>query len=108
MIAAPAKSYVYADEHGKLRIAGTSYKFLPIIEGYVANALTAEQLVENHDQLTLATAHGILAYYHENKSAIDREIEARVRHADEMAARHPNPFTQAELEARLRERRGSQ
>ena len=107
MVAAPAKSYVYADEEGVLRIADTGYKLLPLIEGYIAYELSAEQLVEHYPQLSLASAHGILAYYHENEAEIDHEIEARLKYAEDMAKAHPSRFTRAELEARLRERRAS-
>ena len=60
---------------GRPRIANTRIEVMSIAMEYKAG-MTAEQIVEEYENLSLAQVYAALAYYHENKDAIEAEIEA--------------------------------
>jgi uncharacterized protein (DUF433 family) len=59
---------------GKPRIAGTGFKVRMLVEEYLVRGVEAIELQRSHPQLTLAQIYSALAYYHDHKEEIDREI----------------------------------
>ena len=59
---------------GKPRIAGTGFKVRVLVEEYLARGVEAIELQQSHPHLTLAQIYSALAYYHDHKEEIDREI----------------------------------
>ena len=59
---------------GKPRIAGTGFKVRVLVEEYLARGVEAIELQRSHPQLTLAQIYSALAYYHDHREEIDREI----------------------------------
>ncbi len=71
-----AISHIAVDERGVARLAATPrYKVSHIIVERTALGMTPEEIVAAHpDVLTLAQVHAALAYYYDNKAAMDGEI----------------------------------
>jgi uncharacterized protein (DUF433 family) len=59
---------------GKPRIAGTGFKVRVLVEEYLVRGVEAIELQRSHPHLTLAQIYSALAYYHDHKEEIDREI----------------------------------
>src|SRR5262245_47814905 len=66
--------YIDVDEKGVARIAGSRIKVKHLVIEHQVHGRTPEQLQENHPHITLSQIHAALAYYHENKSAMDLQI----------------------------------
>lgn len=66
---------VVLDDRGRPIIAGTRFKVLLLIQEHLAWGLTAEQIAQQHEGLTLAQAYAALAYYYEHRDEVDAEIK---------------------------------
>jgi uncharacterized protein (DUF433 family) len=62
-------------DDGKPRIAGTGFKVRGLVEEYLATGRDAIELQASHPELSLAQIYSALAYYHDHKQELDREIE---------------------------------
>jgi uncharacterized protein (DUF433 family) len=100
-MALPESHYI-DQQDGALRIAGTRVGLDMVIAGFQEGE-SPEQTVEQLPTLTLAQVYGAIAYYLENKDAVDaffsevdRKFKERVR---------PLSETDPELYARLMEAR---
>jgi uncharacterized protein (DUF433 family) len=102
-----AIEHIEVDERGVAKIVGTRTKVRQIVMD-TRNGLSPEDIRTQYPHLRLAQIYAALAYYHDHKAELDAEIEVGERFADEMRAKHPNQFTRAELEARWRERFGTE
>jgi uncharacterized protein (DUF433 family) len=71
---------------GKPRIAGTGFKVRVLVEEYLATGCNAHELHESHPQLSMAQIYCALAYYHDHKEEIDREIEDLNQLVEQMRA----------------------
>lgn len=64
-----------------------------IVMDYLAHGWSPDEMCRHHDHLSLAEAHGAMAYYYDHQAEIDAEIQAEwdaVRAAH--AAAQPTPF----------------
>jgi uncharacterized protein (DUF433 family) len=77
-----SSSRVYLDESGTARVNGHKVRMIAV--DYLFNKWSPETIHENHPDLSLADIHAALAYYYDNKSAIDAEIEAGEQLVQEM------------------------
>ena len=68
-------SLIEIDDAGRPVVAGTRFKVRMIAEDHVANGLSAREIHENYDGLSLAQVHGALCYYFEHKAEIDAAID---------------------------------
>lgn len=66
---------IVLDERGRPMIAGTRFKVLLLIQDHLAWGMTAEQIVQQHEGLTLAQAYAALAYYYEHRDEVDAELK---------------------------------
>ena len=102
-----AQEYIEIDDRGVAKLIGTRSK---VRQGVMdmQNGMSPEQIHEAYPHLSMAQIHAALAYYYDHKEAIDAEIEEGRRYVEEMRAKNPNRFTRAELEARWREKFGTE
>lgn len=76
MIAEAAK-HMERDEAGVAWITGTKVKVTEVILDHLAYGWSGEEIHEHHPHLSLAQVYSALAYYHDHREAMDREIDAR-------------------------------
>lgn len=84
---------------GEAFIAGTQIKVRMLVRHHLGYGWGGEELQRNFPFLTLGQVYSALAYYHEHKDEIDREIEERARRAHDLLAEVPDPPRQAQLRA---------
>lgn len=59
---------------GKPRIAGSRIRVKDVVVWHVHQGMTPEQIVATWTHLTLAGVHSALAYYYDNREAVDRDL----------------------------------
>ncbi len=74
-IVARAQSHITIDDRGIARIDGTRMKVLDIAKGLRSHAPSIQQLMDAFPHLKPAQIHAALAYYYDNQSALDAEID---------------------------------
>lgn len=107
-MAVVALEYIEVDDRGVAKLIGSRIKVMHLVSSQQVNRLTAEQLVDEFPHLPPAQVYAALAYYHAHKAEVDAQIEESKRFADEMRAKHPGRLNRAELEARWREKYGTE
>lgn len=95
-----AYPHIEIREDGKPRIAGTGFKVRVLVEEYLTTGQDAHELQAGHPHLTLAQIYSALAYYHDHKDEMDREIEELNRLVEEMRAEQGESL----FEKKLRDR----
>jgi uncharacterized protein (DUF433 family) len=80
--------YIEVAEDGRAYIAGEGFRFKVrmLVEEQRATGARAEELQQGHPQLSLSQIYSALAYYHDHKFEIDREIEELQAFAEEFRA----------------------
>ena len=76
--------YITIAADGVPYLAGTTMKLVELVTSVVAYGWSVAQLQEQFPQLTMGQIHSGLAYYWDNKEALDRDVERRFRMAEEM------------------------
>jgi uncharacterized protein (DUF433 family) len=102
-----AYPHIVRDSEGRLRIEGAWYKVILLLEEHVYRGWDADELVEQHPQLTLAQAHAVLGYYYDNKEDIDAEIRRREEEAKALLSEIPEPPTLERLRKLKKDRAAS-
>lgn len=77
-------SHIVIDERGVAWIAGTKIKVREIALDKTAYGWSADEIYEQHPYLSLTQIHAALAYYYEQRAAIDAEIAAGLAEADRL------------------------
>jgi len=67
-------------------IAGTPLKVRMIVLDHVAYKWDAEQIQQEHPQLTLGQVYAALGYYYDHKELMDRDLEERLSYVEAMRA----------------------
>jgi uncharacterized protein (DUF433 family) len=100
--------HIAFDVNGCAYIAGSGIQVRHLVGLKEAHGYSAEQLqAEAYPQLTLAQIYDALAYYHDHRAAIDRQIEdADQASAREWKTQHDDPARQAFISG-LRSRQSS-
>ena len=85
-MANPAETFPYLrfDERGVPWIEGTNTKVLEVVLDHLAHGLSAEEIHMEHPHLSLAQIHTALAFYHDHREAMDREIGESLERAREL------------------------
>src|SRR3970040_2407597 len=79
-------------------ITGTNMKVIELVLERMAYGWSPEELHFQHPYLTLGQIHSALAYYWDHQEELDRDIERRLQHVQEVQrATPPSP-----LDARLK------
>jgi uncharacterized protein (DUF433 family) len=84
---------------GDAFIAGTQIKVRMLIRHHLGYGWDAEELQRNFPFLTLGQVYSALAYYHDHKDEIDRQIQKRAREARDLLEQLPEPPLQVRLRA---------
>jgi uncharacterized protein (DUF433 family) len=102
----PAVAYphIVTDAQGVLRVEGAHYKVIVLLESILARGLGIDEMLESWPQLTRAQAHALMAYYHDNKAALDEVMREREERANVAYAETYDEGYQEQLIARLRTR----
>lgn len=84
--------HIVRDPAGRHLIAGTRVKLAVLIENHLSYGFSANQLLAQFPDLTLAQAYAALAFYYDNREQVDQEIHARRAKADAwIAQQQPSP-----------------
>lgn len=83
MTTATAYSLVSLNENGTPIIAGTTMKVVELVMAQMAYGWSPEELHFQHPYLSMGQVHSALAYYWENKTELDADIERRLHFAEE-------------------------
>src|SRR2546421_12529396 len=94
--------HILLDERGIAYIDGTRTKVMIVVQNKRAARNTPEQLQAAMPHLTLAQVYAALAYYHDHKVEIDRQIRQSHERAESILASQPQGPTRAELLKRAR------
>ena len=78
--------HIALDERGIAYIKGTRTKVLTVVQNKRASRNTPEQLQAAMPHLTLAQVYAALAYYHDHKVEIDRQIRQSHERAESILA----------------------
>ena len=74
----------------KARIAGHRIRVVDIVVWHEKLGISPDRIVHDYAGLTLADVHAALAYYWDNRDAIEAAIEADQQLYDELRQRHPS------------------
>lgn len=81
-------------------IVGTTMKVVELVVEQRAYGWSPEELHFQHPHLTLGQIHSALAFYHDHREELDRDIERRGERVDKLR----REFHAADLAARLKAR----
>jgi uncharacterized protein (DUF433 family) len=92
-------SHISIDADGTAWIDRTQIKVMEVVIDKLAHGSSPEEMHFQYPHLSLAQIHAALAYYYDNQSELDAEIERQWREVNELAAQAADsPF-----QKRLRE-----
>ena len=98
----PATAYAHIEiRNGVPYVEGTQTKVVEVALDQIAHGWDAPQIHEQHPHLSLGQIHSALAYYHDHRSEVDREIEERARRADEIRAQYDQAGLREKLDGRV-------
>lgn len=80
-----ATAHIEIDENGVAWIDDTEVKVFEVVVDKIVHGSSPEELHFQYPHLSLAQIHAALAYYYDNQTAMDLEIERRWKEADELA-----------------------
>jgi uncharacterized protein (DUF433 family) len=81
-------------------IAGTTMKVVELVLEKIAYGWSPEELAFQHPYLTLGQIHSALGYYWDHQDEIDRDIERRSAHVDQLQRSLEPPPLIARLKAK--------
>ena len=95
MVSVTAYPHIVLDETGQARIAGTRIKVKHLVAERATSGWSPEEVVFQHPGLTLAQVFAALAYYEDNRPAIEAEIERDLASVERARASQPeSPLAQ--------------
>ncbi len=89
--------HVEIGEDGVPIIAGTKTKVVEVVLDRLAHHWDADEIQRQHPHLSLSQIYSALGYYHDHQGELDRDIAARLRKVDEIAASQPDSAVRAKL-----------
>ena len=89
--------HITVDERGIAYIDGTQTKVMTVVQNKRASRSTPEQLQAAMTHLTLAQVYAALAYYHDHRAEIDRQIRQSHERAASILEGQPSWPTRAAL-----------
>jgi uncharacterized protein (DUF433 family) len=97
--------HIYLDEHGCEWIDDTNVKVIMVVMDVIGpNRMSAEQIQIERPRLSLAQIHAALAYYHDNKPAVDAALARLDQDYQQLRARTEDSAHQARLRTIKEER----
>jgi len=79
---------------GKPRIAGHRIRVQDVVVWHEQLGLSPDEIVSEHPQITLADVHAAMAYYHDHREEIRRQMDADEDRAAALRAVAPSRFLQ--------------
>jgi hypothetical protein len=76
-----------------------------LVEEALANGFDADELLRRHPQLSPSQVYAALAYYHDHKADIDREIDELAKSERELRPQLESPAIAAKLRQAMAHRR---
>jgi uncharacterized protein (DUF433 family) len=76
--------HIEFDAKGVPLVKGTMVKVIEVAMDSFGHGWSAQEIHEQHPDLSLAQIHGALTYYYDHKEELDADIERRMRRADEI------------------------
>jgi len=74
--------HIETDASGTAIISGTTTKVIEVVLDYLAHHWDAHEIRRQYPYLHLAQIHAALAYYFDNQSELDQDIERRRQKVD--------------------------
>src|SRR4051794_28765115 len=81
-VAAP---HVWTDAEGRAWIDKTNVKVIEMVLDHLAYGWSPEEMHYQHPHLSLAQIHAALGYYFDHQAEFDKQIEASLKTAGEIA-----------------------
>ena len=76
--------HIVLDENRVAIISGTNMKVIELVLEKTAYGWSPEELHFQHTYLSLGQIYSALAYYWDHKEALDKDIEERLKHVDQI------------------------
>jgi len=90
-VTAVLATQIEIDDSGVAWLGGTQVKVIEIVLDKVANGWSPEEIHFQHPHLSLAQIYAALAYYYENQSGLDQQLQDRSAQAEQLAASVSDP-----------------
>lgn len=87
--AATDYKYIELDEQGIALIADSTLKVSELITSHLAYGWSPEELHFQYPHIALSKVYSALAYYWDNKEAIDAEIQQRLEKVEQLRRQAP-------------------
>jgi uncharacterized protein (DUF433 family) len=81
-----ATPHVWTDGEGRAWIDKTNVKVIEVVLDHLAYGWSPEEMHYQHPHLSLAQIHAALAYYFDHQAEFDKQIEASLKNAEQLAA----------------------
>jgi uncharacterized protein (DUF433 family) len=81
-----ASPHVWTDAEGRAWIDKTNVKVIEVVLDHLAYGWSPEEMHYQHPHLSLAQIHAALAYYFDHQAEFDKQIEAGLKNAEQLAA----------------------
>jgi uncharacterized protein (DUF433 family) len=75
---------------GRPCIAGTRIRVQDVVVWHERLSWSADEICSRHPQVTLADVYAALAYYHDHRAQLDRQMEEGRKHVEELRAKIPS------------------
>ena len=90
-------THIEIDARGIAWLAGTRTKVIEIVLDKLTHGWSPEEIHFQHPHLSLARIHCALAYYYENQTALDRQIQEEAETADRLIGECSDPVFRQRL-----------
>lgn len=97
--------HIDIDDNGVAWIDNTRVKVIEVVIDRIVHGSSPEEIHFQYPHLSLAQIHAALAYYYDNQTALDEQIERRWQEADVLAQKISDPSLRQKL-LTLKETRG--
>ncbi|NER38902.1 MAG: DUF433 domain-containing protein [Oscillatoria sp. SIO1A7] len=76
--------YIELNENDVPYVAGTTMKVIELVSGQIAFGWSPEEIKFQHPYLSMSQIHSALAYYWDNKEALDADMQQRFEKVEKM------------------------
>lgn len=76
--------YIEIDPDNVAYITGTTMKVIELVSSYIAFGWSPEELHFQHPYLSMGQIHSALAYYWDNKTELDLDMQRRLENVEKL------------------------
>lgn len=76
--------YIELNDNDVPYVAGTTMKVIELVSGQIAFGWSPEEIKFQHPYLSMSQIHSALAYYWDNKEALDADMQQRFEQVEKM------------------------